>query len=55
MVKNSVLKANGFELKVLVLSLPSCVTTVRMSHVNLSILLNSSEPGPPLLQNGNIS
>lgn len=46
MVKNRVLEADGFEWRVFVLSLPNCVTTVRVSCVNLSILFNSSELAP---------
>lgn len=43
MINNRVLEADGFEWRVLVLSLPNCVTTVMVFCVNLSILINSSE------------
>lgn len=46
MINNRVLEADGFEWRVLVLSLPNSVTTVRVSCVNLSILFNSSELAP---------
>lgn len=55
MLKNRVLEADVFELKVLLLSFPYCVTTVRMSCVNLGILFSPSEPAAPRLQNGDIS